>query len=289
MDNEILTNEMPINSHIIDDIEIKELQCTPTDFYVVTKVECKPYLEWDETANTVTYEYIHAIGHNNCSVEEIPGQGSFEVVVGKNYSDNNINHSSTFNFQGQDVPYYFSQGHDIVVDCNVIEYKAPSKTFVNTYGDCDNLCWPRNMTHEYYNDGEGKLYSINGCFTAIPEFAFYQSAISSYNPDKKENTSNMTNIYMPTTITVIGINAFTRSALQTVKIPKNVREIQNDAFYGCASLESVILFPSTPPTLGYGVFSGNASGRKFYVPRESLEAYKNASGWSTYANDILPM
>lgn len=37
------------------------------------------------------------------------------------------------------------------------------------------------------------------------------------------------------------------------------------------------------------VFNGNASGRKFYVPTESLEVYKNASGWSTYANDILPM
>ena len=35
------------------------------------------------------------------------------------------------------------------------------------------------------------------------------------------------------------------------------------------------------------MFYNNASGRKIYVPMESVEAYKSASGWSEYASDIV--
>jgi hypothetical protein len=35
------------------------------------------------------------------------------------------------------------------------------------------------------------------------------------------------------------------------------------------------------------MFSYNASGRKIYVPMESVEAYKSAEGWRDYADDIV--
>ena len=35
------------------------------------------------------------------------------------------------------------------------------------------------------------------------------------------------------------------------------------------------------------MFSDNASGRKIYVPNESVEAYKAAYGWRDYADDIV--
>jgi hypothetical protein len=38
--------------------------------------------------------------------------------------------------------------------------------------------------------------------------------------------------------------------------------------------------------LGNYVFGTNASGRKIYVPSESVDAYKAAEKWSTYAADI---
>ena len=34
------------------------------------------------------------------------------------------------------------------------------------------------------------------------------------------------------------------------------------------------------------MFDGNASGRKIYVPTESVEAYKEAEYWSEYAVSI---
>jgi hypothetical protein len=35
------------------------------------------------------------------------------------------------------------------------------------------------------------------------------------------------------------------------------------------------------------MFGGNASGRKIYVPTESVNAYKSAQGWSEYADAIV--
>ena len=35
------------------------------------------------------------------------------------------------------------------------------------------------------------------------------------------------------------------------------------------------------------MFYNNASGRKIYVPSNSVSAYKSASGWSDYASAIV--
>lgn len=42
---------------------------------------------------------------------------------------------------------------------------------------------------------------------------------------------------------------------------------------------------TTPPTLEYHVF-GDALWTKIYVPSASVDAYKNADGWSDYADKI---
>ncbi len=40
--------------------------------------------------------------------------------------------------------------------------------------------------------------------------------------------------------------------------------------------------------MGYwSAFHGNASGRKIYVPMESVEAYKSADSWADYADSIV--
>ena len=42
-----------------------------------------------------------------------------------------------------------------------------------------------------------------------------------------------------------------------------------------------------PPTGSADMFKNNALGRKIYVPRNSVEAYKTAEYWSDYASDIV--
>ena len=94
------------------------------------------------------------------------------------------------------------------------------------------------------------------------------------------------NTVIPSTVTSIANYAFQGSRMIEVTIPSGIVSIGIYGFSGCTSLSSVICEPSTPPTLGSGGFNSNANGRKIYVPSESVNTYKTASTWSTYASSI---
>ena len=92
---------------------------------------------------------------------------------------------------------------------------------------------------------------------------------------------------IPDSVTTIGYGAFAVcSSLTSVTIPDSVTEIGLSAFEGCSSLTSVYCKATTPPAGGSSMFYDNASGRKIYVPMESVEAYKSASYWKNYADYI---
>ena len=95
-------------------------------------------------------------------------------------------------------------------------------------------------------------------------------------------------VTIPDSVTTIGVCAFRNcSSLTNVTIGDSVTTIGDGAFYNCTSLTSVYCKPTTPPAGGSSMFSINASGRKIYVPMESVEAYKSAEGWSEYASAIV--
>jgi hypothetical protein len=43
---------------------------------------------------------------------------------------------------------------------------------------------------------------------------------------------------------------------------------------------------TNPPTIGIDVFKNTHANLVIYVPSESVDTYKAASGWSTYADRI---
>lgn len=94
--------------------------------------------------------------------------------------------------------------------------------------------------------------------------------------------------------TKIGQNCFANSTrLQILDFHNGVTEIRDRAFDGCTALKSLIFRSTTPPTL-YTPDQTNAldtlysvnTSFNIYVPAESLELYRNAPGWSTYASLI---
>ena len=99
---------------------------------------------------------------------------------------------------------------------------------------------------------------------------------------------SLTSITIPDSVTSIGKYAFWGcTSLTSVTIGNGVTSIGEYAFSSCASLKEVYCKPITPPSGDSSMFSRNASGRKIYVPRASVDAYKSASYWSNYSSDIV--
>ena len=102
--------------------------------------------------------------------------------------------------------------------------------------------------------------------------------------------SGLTSIIFNDVLLTISNSAFRNcSGLTSIELPSSITSIELYAFNGCTNLSSITVLATTPPTLGVNVFYVNASGRKIYVPQESVEAYKTATNWSTYASAILPI
>ena len=95
----------------------------------------------------------------------------------------------------------------------------------------------------------------------------------------------LTSVTIPNSVTTLGSYAFANdSGLTSITIPDSVTSIGDRAFSNCKSLSSITVNAATPPTLGKNVFNG--SNCPIYVPAESVDAYKSATNWSTYASRI---
>lgn len=99
---------------------------------------------------------------------------------------------------------------------------------------------------------------------------------------------SLTSITIPNSITSIDGSTFQDCvALMSITIGNSVNSIGWGAFKKCSGLTSITLLPTTPPTLDSGVFDGISTSAIFTVPKGTLETYKAADGWSTYADKMV--
>lgn len=93
------------------------------------------------------------------------------------------------------------------------------------------------------------------------------------------------------TYQVVGIKSYAfnySDKLKSIVIPQTVTTIGEDAFIGCSILESITCKAKTPPEIR-DLFAGYMSQyfQEIRVPQSSVDAYKNALGWSSYADYIV--
>jgi hypothetical protein len=144
---------------------------------------------------------------------------------------------------------------------------------------------------------EIKAEDLEGC-EKIGGYAFYQC-------------EKLTNVVLADSVKELGSYVFTYShnlksinlgkvekigsfavgniyyGLTSITIPETVKNIGNYALYGNKLMKTVILKPTTPPTLGgTSVFSTN-NITEIIVPKGTLSAYKSATNWSAYASKIV--
>ena len=99
---------------------------------------------------------------------------------------------------------------------------------------------------------------------------------------------SLTNVTIGNSVRWIGEEAFSGCRnIISATISSGVTSIGGGAFDDCTSLKEIYCKPTTPPIVNMSMFESNASGRKIYVPRNSVEAYKTAKGWKEYAEDIV--
>ena len=61
------------------------------------------------------------------------------------------------------------------------------------------------------------------------------------------------------------------------------------SMYMDSGFKVLVMKAVTPPTIQNNTFMGLSNTAAFYVPDESVEAYKAATNWSAYASRISPI
>ena len=141
-----------------------------------------------------------------------------------------------------------------------------------------------------------KRATFPGSMDYVPKNTFRESELESLVIQEgvtniKESAFNtcrsLASVSLPSSLIVIERDAFYGCrSLQGLTIPENVTSIEARAFAGCSALTDLIVKAVTPPTLASSAFAGMPGNVNIYVPANSVDAYKTASGWSSWEQCI---
>jgi hypothetical protein len=203
-----------------------------------------------------------------------------------------------YNYYGEDLYLNGNKIENLIIPNNITTIK--NYTFAGFSGT--SITIPSSVT----SIGNGSFHRCGRTITSISiptsvisigNFAFsYCSGLTSIivpdnvisiGPSAFAYCSNLTSITISNNVTIIeSYICFNCEKMTSVIVGSNVSNIKDSAFNGCPKLISFIINTIVPPTIGSSIFSNYAKNLSIYVPAQSVDAYKTASGWSDFASKI---
>ena len=210
---------------------------------------------------------------------------------------NNVTYFGYAMFENGDTSPQGGVKH-IVIGSGLATIATDSSTYGSTYGllgtsatrRCESIKVDNNnTTYDSRNNCNALIETATntllvGCNTTV-----IPNSVTSIDDYAFNRCVLMTNITIPNSVTTIGGNAFYNcNNLTSVTIGNGVTSIGNAAFSfsGRFNRDSVTILATTLPTLGNYVFDTYGNHYPIYVPAESVDAYKAATNWSSYASRI---
>ena len=158
---------------------------------------------------------------------------------------------------------YYDYGNNMPQP-NYTDFKVSSKSLVSNGGDTYGL--GETLCLNYIPSGVTSLERAFSNWSSLEE-------VTCKIPDGVTNMNS----------TFYGCSSLVTAPV----IPSGVTDMSN-TFNGCTSLKEVTFLHTTPPSYN-NTLTDCPKLETIYVPDESVDAYKTATGWSEFASKIKPL
>lgn len=131
-------------------------------------------------------------------------------------------------------------------------------------------------------------YLANKSFYNCPKLSgiTFNGSLRTFGDDCFYGCTSLTSMTVPSGITLLGEECFRGCTnLRSIDIPNTIQTIGRYCFHSNPSLTSVTIHADTPPSIGTYTLVGS-DNCNYYVPCQSVAAYKAATNWSAYADRI---
>lgn len=148
--------------------------------------------------------------------------------------------------------------------------------------------------HAFYICRELRQVSFPNTVTSISASAFYGCGkltsvgnlenVKSIDDHAFDGCALLTGIALPSIEQIFGSAFANCSSLTSIDLGANLTDMSKaDLFAHCNSLNTLICRATTPPSIVYSTFRNAPASMQILVPASSVEAYQNATHWSSRA------
>lgn len=144
----------------------------------------------------------------------------------------------------------------------------PSNPYIDSRDDCNAIIQTATDT------------LVSGCNSTV-----ILNGVKTIGAQAFIGLTKLTNITIPDSVSVLGSAAFQGcSALNTVVLGEGITTLNSNCFYNCKAISSFTCKATTPPAIRHNALAGIPVNTALYVPADSIDLYKAATGWSEFTN-----